>query len=135
MVRALIDKLKIKCDEISVHFVSTTKICKLHADFFNDPTTTDCITFPVDNSLDEQYVVLGEVFVCPKTAIDFSKKYNKDLYEEATLYLVHGILHLLGYDDIDPEDRKKMRKKERFCMKFLKENNLILKKCCHKQLS
>jgi probable rRNA maturation factor len=76
--------------------------------------------------------VLGEVFVCPKTAIDFSEKHGKDVYEETSLYLVHGILHLLGYDDIDPKDRIKMRKKERYCMSFLKENNLALKNSCHK---
>lgn len=128
LVISLLQKLGSQCHEISIHLVTTKKISKLHLDFFQDPTTTDCITFPIDADSNDPYIVLGEVFVCPKTALDFAAKRNKDVYEESTLYIVHGILHLLGYDDIDPKDRKLMRKKERECMKFIHEHNLLLKK-------
>lgn len=127
-VAFLLNHLHIRCDEISFHFVTTKKICQLHADFFNDPTTTDCITFPIDEEDSDDYRVLGEVFVCPQTAIDYSQKKQADPYRETTLYLVHGLLHLIGYDDIDPSDRKKMRSMERACMAELEKNGLILSK-------
>ncbi len=116
LVRALIEKMDVACEEIIVHFVSQKKICALHAQFFNDPSPTDCITFPMDKKL------LGEIFVCPKAAID----YGTEPYLETTLYIVHGLLHLLGYDDIDPKDRQKMRKKEKWCLNFLNENQIKL---------
>ena len=128
LVHSLLKKLKVECDEISLHFVTTRKISELHADFFNDPSTTDCITFPIDDDTITGYRVLGEVFVCPKTAITYASSKGKDPYEETSLYIVHGILHLLGLDDIDPKDRTKMRKKERICMTHLKKEGLLLSK-------
>lgn len=124
----LLSHLKVKCDEVSFHFVTTRKICKLHADFFNDPTTTDCITFPIDPNQTPGYRILGEVFICPATAINYCNENSGDPYEETTLYLVHGLLHLLGYDDIDPIDRRKMKRKERACMALIKKHNLLLDK-------
>jgi len=126
LVEQLLRHLSCPCDEISIQFVTTKKICQLHEDFFNDPTTTDCITFPIDDPDHSGYKVLGEVFICPRTAIEYSSKKTKDPYKEATLYLVHGLLHLLGYDDIDPKARAQMRRKENVCMKFLKAHQLYL---------
>jgi probable rRNA maturation factor len=126
-VELLLDYLHIRCDEISFHFVTTKKICQLHADFFDDPTTTDCITFPIDETSTDDYRVLGEVFICPKTAIDYCNSKKGEPHQETTLYLIHGLLHLIGYDDIEPLDRKKMRRKERDCIRFLEKRSAFLK--------
>nr|MBA2726935.1 rRNA maturation RNase YbeY [Parachlamydiaceae bacterium] len=91
-------------DEVSLHFVGKKKICQLHQDFFDDPSFTDCISFPMDNSECLGYSVLGEVFICPEAASRFINKHGGDLYEEISLYVVHGLLHLLGYDDIEDDD-------------------------------
>jgi len=130
VVATVLQGEKQKADEASVHFVGKKKICALHAQYFDDPSTTDCISFPIDPPDTCGYRVLGEVFVCPLTAFEYLKKHGKpqsELYEEITLYVVHGLLHLLGYDDIDLEDQKVMRKKEEFYMKKLKAKNLLLK--------
>jgi probable rRNA maturation factor len=119
--------LGVSCDEISLQFVSTKKIKELHKAFFNDPTTTDCITFPCSFTENEPYKVLGEVFICPKTAHDYALEHSKDPYLETTLYLVHGILHLLGYDDINEIDRKVMRSMEKKCMKHLQGISATIK--------
>lgn len=105
--------LNIQCEEISVYFVTEKSIAKLHEQFFDDPTSTDCISFPMDN------VHLGEIFVCPSVAIAYAKKHNLDPYHETILYVVHGILHLIGYDDLDPKSKKKMRAMEKKCMDHL----------------
>jgi probable rRNA maturation factor len=112
-VVALFDFLDVSCDEISFYFVTEKKISDLHNEHFNDPTPTDCITFPLDNSY------LGDIFVCPSVAIQYAKKKNLDPFEETLLYVIHGILHLLDFDDIDPKERSCMRKKEKSCMRHL----------------
>ncbi|NGX42026.1 MAG: Endoribonuclease YbeY [Chlamydiae bacterium] len=113
------------CDEVSIHFVDTPTICKLHKQYFNDSSTTDCISFPIDSPEEGGYCLLGEVFVCPKTAIEYAKKHNTDPHQETTLYLVHGILHLLGYDD-QYEAEPEMRAAEERQMKNLSKRNLVL---------
>lgn len=123
----------IETDEITIYFVTSPEICRLHADFFRDPSPTDCISFPIDgaNPTHDGYHVLGEVFVCPHTALDFlmthSKEATPDPYQETTLYLVHGLLHLLGYDDREDKDRLKMRAAEKKHLKSLLSHNLLLK--------
>jgi probable rRNA maturation factor len=128
VVQAFINFENIKVDEVSVNLVDTQMICQLHEDYFNDPTTTDCISFPMDEEEEEGYRVLGEIFICPKTALDYAAANELDPYEETTLYIIHGLLHLIGLDDIDPEDQKKMRSRERIHCKNLKNLNLRVKK-------
>lgn len=119
--------LKVDCNEVSVHLVTKKKISVLHDQFFGDPTITDCISFPID-SPDEKtgYTVLGEVFVCPFVAKEYANAHRADPYLEATLYIIHGLLHLIGYDDIESSDRKEMRKQERLVLKRLQENKISL---------
>jgi probable rRNA maturation factor len=120
LLRALMKHLECSHSEISVYFVTTKKISELHDQFFDDPTTTDCISFPID----EEH--LGEIFVCPETAVSYAKKHKIDAQKELTLYIVHGLLHCLGFDDLTPAKKRIMRKKEKNCMQFLEEQELIL---------
>lgn len=102
------------CDEVNIYFVDTKAICTLHEEFFDDPCPTDCISFPMDEKDDGflPYRILGEVFVCPETAIAYAKENKGDPYAETFLYIIHGVLHLLGYDDIDEIDITAMREAE-----------------------
>jgi probable rRNA maturation factor len=126
---ALLIFKKIKVDELSVHFVTDAKMKKLHLTHFNDPSSTDCITFPIDDPKDNtvEYCVLGECFICPKTAATYASLRQASPYEELTLYCVHCFLHLLGYDDTNPSVKKTMRRQEKLCMEYLRKQNLILK--------
>lgn len=115
-------------DEVEIHFVDTPTISDLHAQFFDDPTTTDCITLPVDPPGTEPYCLLGEVFVCPETAIQYANAHDTDVYRETTLYVVHGILHLLGYKDIEEDDIAAMRGAEHRIMTLLHERDALIHK-------
>lgn len=115
-----------KFDEVSINFITTEAIQDLHLEFFDDATTTDCISFPMDDENSPGHRILGEIFVCPQTAIDYALSHNGDPNEELTLYIIHGLLHLLGYDDIDPKDRKIMRSAEKRHIKNLKEQQICL---------
>lgn len=112
--------LNIRCEEVSIYFTTEESISNIHEQFFQDPTPTDCISFPID----DQH--LGEIFVCPSVAIAYAKKHNLDPFHETVLYIVHGILHLIGYDDLDPKSKKKMRSMEKKCMEHLKNQKLFL---------
>lgn len=118
-------------DEVDVYFVGTEEISSLHKEFFNDPAPTDCISFPLDLEPTGGYHILGEIFICPKTALDYvlkaGEEINENCYLETTLYLIHGLLHLLGYDDIKDEDRKKMRAAEQRLIEPLIRQKLLLK--------
>jgi probable rRNA maturation factor len=127
ITKAVLTEENILCDEISIYFVDEEEICRLHERFFNDPSRTDCITLPMDKEADATgYRVLGEVFICTDVACSYARDHDLDPYEEASLYLVHGLLHLLGFDDISDEDIQIMRQAESKHMSLLKEKNLVL---------
>ena len=114
--------------QVNLYFVSDAKMRKLHEQFFHDPSSTDCISFPFDETEDQDPFngkVLGEIFVCPKTAIEYAAKYKKNPYDELALYIVHGLLHLLGYDDIEIVERKKMRRAEKKHLQALFSKGII----------
>ncbi len=117
----------VKTDEVSINFVDMAMICKLHEQYFNDPSFTDCISFPIDSGSEGPYNILGEVFICPLAAIEYATKSGFDPYDETLLYLVHGLLHLAGYDDISDEDAKEMRHAEKRHLERLRKLNLDLR--------
>lgn len=117
LVSSLLSYLSVSCEEIAIYFVTGKKICDLHAIHFGDPSITDCISFPIDDRH------LGEVFVCPKAAIAYASTHPRTTpHQETILYVIHGILHLVGYDDLTPSERKKMKAKERECLAFLRRS-------------
>ena len=101
--------------ELSLAFMTDAKLAKLHGDFLDDPTTTDVITFEGQ----PEFGVAGEVCVSADTAAAYAKEHRRDFSEELTLYIVHGWLHLAGYDDLVPAKKRKMRAAEARAMKLL----------------
>jgi probable rRNA maturation factor len=121
-VKQLVDEVfclkETSSKELIIHFVSKEEIARIHGEFFSDPSPTDCITFPF-----RTLELLGEIFICPRVAMDYAPN---EPYLETSLYIVHAILHLLGYDDIDPEDQAKMREGESQLMSHLIEKKRVL---------
>lgn len=111
-------------DEVSVHFVDNETMCHLHAEYFDDPSPTDCISFPMDGEEEMGYRVMGDIFVCPRTAIDYVKTAGGEVHEEVTLYVIHGLLHLIGFDDIEEKDRSEMRKAESAHLEHLRSKGI-----------
>jgi probable rRNA maturation factor len=127
VAEALVLFLKLSCDEVSFFFVSEKKISSLHAQFFDDPTPTDCITFPADTSSSkEESGYLGDCFICPKIAVLYAQKKGLDPYTETLLYIIHTLLHLAGYNDLEVNERRTMRKMEKKCMDHLRNINVQL---------
>lgn len=132
MVPFLLRNLNISTDEVILHFVSKTAIGKVHDSFFADPSPTDCISFPIDSPETKEEEgkqrILGEVFVCPKVAIEYATEQRLDPHLETKLYIIHGILHLIGYDDMDSPSRRKMRQMEQKCLKICEPFSLSKKR-------
>jgi len=117
-------------DEVAIYLVDQAEICRIHEEFFQDSSPTDCISFPMDQEEDEGYHILGEVFVCPKVAMDYTHLHGGCVAEEVTLYVVHGLLHLLGYDDLSPPLKAAMRRAEKRHLTHLKtEGHLLTINC------
>lgn len=120
IIHFVLDQEKKSCDELSIFFITDSKMRKMHKDFFDDESPTDTMSFPLDDSY------LGDIFVCPETACLYASAHNLNPYTELTLYMVHGLLHLLGYDDLSPVPRKKMRQAEKRNMNALLHAGLVL---------
>ncbi|HTB62394.1 MAG TPA: rRNA maturation RNase YbeY [Opitutales bacterium] len=95
--------------ELSLAFLTDDALARLHGDFLDDPSPTDVITFPGDDSGE----FAGEICVSVDRAELEAKKRRHPFAFELTLYLVHGWLHLAGLDDLTPRGRKEMRRGER----------------------
>jgi probable rRNA maturation factor len=128
LVQTFLEWKHVSCDEVSIQFVEKEEMCRLHDDFFDDPTPTDCISFPIDHpkNSQEEYSVLGEVFVCPEVGIEYANSKKTNPYTEVSLYVIHGLLHLLGFDDQEEKERMIMQGEENSAMEYLKENKVLL---------
>jgi probable rRNA maturation factor len=92
--RADIENLK----EISVLIVSDRRIASLHQRFMHEAGPTDVMTF--------QH---GEIFISAETATRNARRFGTTLAHELRLYIIHGLLHLRGFDDRTAADARKMK--------------------------
>lgn len=107
--------------ELSLVILTDAALARLHADFLDDPTTTDVITFEGDPLLG----TAGEICVSADTAAAYAREHGRDFSAELTLYLVHGWLHLAGHDDLVPKKKRVMRRAEARAMRVLERHNAI----------
>ena len=103
-------------DELSVDFVTEATICELHERFLQNPEPTDVITFPATEEDEEK---VGEICISVDEALKYA--HIQSLEKELTLYLVHGWLHLAGFDDLEEADRCIMRQKEQEVLRYLSQ--------------
>jgi probable rRNA maturation factor len=106
--------------ELSVALLTDPDLARLHADFLGDPKTTDVITFAGQPALG----LAGEICVSADTAAAYVRKHRRRFAEELTLYVVHGWLHLAGYDDLVPVKKRAMRRAERRALALLRDRRV-----------
>ncbi len=90
---------------VSLLLTDDAEIAALHGEFLGDPTPTDVITFPLDDGV--------EIVVSVECARREARARGHAIRAELALYVVHGVLHVCGYDDIEARDRARMRAAER----------------------
>lgn len=102
---------------LSVVFVTDSEIQNVHAEFLGEDRPTDVLSFPLltpdEAPVVDRETVFGEVVVSAETALREAKNRRLPASREAALYVIHGTLHLVGFDDHSSPDRRRMRRAER----------------------
>jgi probable rRNA maturation factor len=97
--------------QVAICFVDNLRIRKLNKLFHKRDCATDVLAFSLS---DDPSVVIADIFVSSDMAWRQSVAYKTSAREELYLYVIHGLLHIAGYDDRNALERKLMRKKERY---------------------
>jgi len=105
---------------LSIAFLNKAEHSKIHGVFLQDYRPTDVITFPAD--LENEMV--GEICVSVDQAIEEAQSRNLVFDKELSLYLIHGWLHLVGFDDRNDTDRKIMRREEANALTIIEKDGL-----------
>jgi len=107
IVKHVSQDVDLKADSISYIFVDDNYLAEMHDRYLDDPHKTDVMTF----NLGEDDIE-GEVYISYERALEQAKRFNVSFEEEITRLLIHGLLHLAGYDDLEKDDRDKMKEVE-----------------------
>ncbi|MFT5327768.1 MAG: putative rRNA maturation factor [Planctomycetaceae bacterium] len=124
IVRQTLQTEQVSSATISVAIVDNAQIHELNRQYLNHDFETDVLSFLLDESRDETAklpsdaprgagkIIDGEVIVSTEMASAIAADYSWDVLDELTLYIVHGLLHLCGYDDLTAEELPIMRARE-----------------------
>lgn len=116
LVKALSIELKFKVVNLEISFISAKSILDINKTYLKHNYTTDIITF---DYLQDKKAIDGEIFISIDDAQANSKKFKVSLSNELNRLVIHGILHLLGYNDLVISDKKVMKRLEnRLLSKF-----------------
>jgi len=114
-IRSACRKLRFKIPELSVAFVGERRMRRLNKEYLGHDYVTDVLTFNYGDTIPnscELSIMSPEIVICPAVAARNARRYGNTCEREIVLCVVHGILHLCGYDDHSPKDVQRMRRKE-----------------------
>lgn len=103
--------------ELTLTFVDRDEMSLLNGEHMGVQGPTDVLSFPLD-SLDEEPlahggpVLLGDVVICPSVAAEAAPGHAGTVDDELALLVVHGCLHVMGYDHAEPDEARVMRSRE-----------------------
>ena len=97
--------------ELSVQLVSASGITRLNESFLQHKGPTDVITFSYATP-DQRNALVGDVIVCVDEGVRQGRRFRTTWQTEATRYVIHGMLHLAGFDDKTAAKRRRMKQRE-----------------------
>lgn len=104
--------------EVSISFVDSNEIKSLNKNYRNMEEETDVLSFSQDSDFDFQdLILLGDIVISAEKALEQSKEFGHSLHREIAYLTAHSMLHLLGYDHMNEEEKNIMRSKEKKVMK------------------
>lgn len=115
LLRTLTTAEGFSIDNLSIVFVSDEYLYELNLKYLNHDYYTDIITF--DYSTKRSKAINGELYISIDRAKDNAKKINVTVQAEVKRLIIHGLLHLCGYEDANPQAKHAMTKKEDFYLK------------------
>lgn len=116
------DLLGFRAYELAIHLVSTRKMTQINEDFLKHDGPTDVITFNLREMLalpESTTELAGEIYICVRVAENQASEFSTTWQEELVRYVVHGVLHLTGHDDLVPEKRRAMKREENRLLRAL----------------
>lgn len=92
--------------ELTIRLVNPEEMTDLNHTYRKQNKTTNVLAFPcsLPEGIELDCPLLGDVIICPEVLLEESKQHNKPLEEHWALIVMHGVLHLLGYDHIEDKD-------------------------------
>jgi probable rRNA maturation factor len=104
--------------EMGICLVSTAEMTRLNETFLKHSGSTDVITFDYSDASDSSAAgakpaLHGEIFICIDEAVSQARRFGTIWQEELARYVVHGLLHLAGFDDVQPAARRMMKREEK----------------------
>jgi probable rRNA maturation factor len=118
IVSGLLAELKVSEAKLGISLVAAQEMTLVNETFLKHKGSTDVITFDYADKIEET-ILAGEIFVCVDEAVLQAKKFKTKWQSEITRYVVHGVLHLLGHDDLKPDLRRKMKREENRLVRLL----------------
>lgn len=97
--------------EVGFYLVGEVEMTRLNETYLRHKGSTDVITFDYAEPAERQRLK-GEIFICVDEAVGQARRFRASWQTELLRYLVHGVLHLCGYDDQRASDRRKMKREE-----------------------
>jgi probable rRNA maturation factor len=113
-VRAILKDNGVHSAVVGIAVIDDEAISCLHRQYLQNPDPTDVLSFQLESA---DAHLEGEVVVSSETALATARRMGLQADEELLLYVIHGTLHLVGYDDRAPKERAAMRRQERFYLK------------------
>ena len=110
-IKYVCNKLKLEKCEFNIIIIDNKKIHEINKQYRNIDRETDVISFALEDEMDIEYDdfrLLGDIYISIDKAISQAEEYGHSLLREICFLATHGILHLLGYDHMNPEDEKEM---------------------------
>jgi probable rRNA maturation factor len=117
VVRAVLEGENIDRPEISLAFVDNPTIHALNKRYLDHDEPTDVLSFPLSEPNAGR--LAGELVIGVEVAKEQAGQRGHDVQAELALYVIHGLLHLCGYDDHEPDDAAAMRERERHYLRIL----------------
>lgn len=102
--------------EICIIFCSDAYLAKINRKYLKHSTLTDIITFPL---IDDDSIISGDIFISISRVRENSVKFGVRMKDELHRVIIHGVLHLLGYDDASKQEKAGMRLKENYYLEKL----------------
>ncbi len=117
VVRVVLEGEGVADYEISLAFVDNTTIHRLNLRYLQHDEPTDILTFPLSDP--NAKALAGELVIGAEVALTQAAERGHDVQDELVLYVIHGLLHLCGFDDHDAEDVLAMRARERHYLQLV----------------
>ncbi len=105
---------KLENVEFNIIFVDSDTIHEINKNYRNVDRVTDVISFALEDNetITLDHRVLGDIYICVERAEEQAKEYGHSFLRELAFLSIHGLLHLLGYDHMVPEEEKIMFQKQ-----------------------